>query len=400
MGPPLGLRKLSDTGDLAVNSDEGAETKTSITVSNHIEPGDAETKQEAAAEPAKEKPSLKCLKGEDSLLNKKIESDDMPGDLGSVLKGSPFEPQEGFGSNMVPDSIASNQLLKPEDRKKEDILSSYNAEAPSKPSASKDQQYTARKTKPTLNSVNSRPSTTSRHSLKPDQHRTADAKDPGSKGDLLETSKSVGKTSHIQKPSPTSPSVPKKPTSKPPTRPVKLPAAATAPTAASAAKLGGNAPSRSPSRASTNGTSNDRKLPPAVKRDRLSIQTRGPPSATTPGLQKKTPRPVTHTQRPPTATTPALQKKASRTSLPPDEGFLARMMRPTASSASKVHEKIETKSPPRKVPSGKLKRRSDGSEGKSKLMEGETLQPVNEIPQTQLESVVNGSGDAVLAPAT
>lgn len=30
-----------------------------------------------------------------------------------------------------------------------------------------------------------------------------------------------------------------------------------------------------------------------------------------------------------------------------DEGFLARMMRPTASSASKAHEKVEVKSPPR-----------------------------------------------------
>jgi hypothetical protein len=31
----------------------------------------------------------------------------------------------------------------------------------------------------------------------------------------------------------------------------------------------------------------------------------------------------------------------------PDNSFLARMMRPTASSASKVHEKIEVWSPPR-----------------------------------------------------
>lgn len=41
---------------------------------------------------------------------------------------------------------------------------------------------------------------------------------------------------------------------------------------------------------------------------------------------------------------------------------MARMMRPTASSANKVHEKIEPKSPPRKTPHTRLKRKSEGSE--------------------------------------
>jgi hypothetical protein len=35
----------------------------------------------------------------------------------------------------------------------------------------------------------------------------------------------------------------------------------------------------------------------------------------------------------------------------PDDGFLARMMRPTASSASKVHDKTDVKSPPKRTPS-------------------------------------------------
>ncbi|KAL4905386.1 hypothetical protein BDW74DRAFT_15961 [Aspergillus multicolor] len=39
--------------------------------------------------------------------------------------------------------------------------------------------------------------------------------------------------------------------------------------------------------------------------------------------------------------------RASTVSKPVDEGFLARMMRPTASSASKTHEKLDIKSPPR-----------------------------------------------------
>lgn len=34
-----------------------------------------------------------------------------------------------------------------------------------------------------------------------------------------------------------------------------------------------------------------------------------------------------------------------------DDSFLARMMRPTASSASKVHDKTEVKSPPKRTPS-------------------------------------------------
>ena len=38
------------------------------------------------------------------------------------------------------------------------------------------------------------------------------------------------------------------------------------------------------------------------------------------------------------------------------------MMRPTASSASKIHEKIEPKSPPRKIPPNRLKRKSEGIE--------------------------------------
>ena len=399
MGPQLGLRKLSDTVDLGVKSDGGAETKTNITESHHVEPGSAEVKQEAAAGPSQSNTSLKCLKEEDSLLNEKIESDDIPGDLGSVLKGSPFEPQEGFGSNVVPDPIASTMKQQPEDQKEEDTIPSNNADVPSKQSAPKEQRSTTGRAKPTLNSVKARPATASRPSPKLNPSRMADVKTAGSKGEL-EASKSVGITSHIHKPLPTSPPASKKPTPKPPTRPVNLPAAATAPTAASTAKLGGTAPSRSPSRASTNGTTTDRRVPPLIKRDRLSVQTRGPLSATTPSLQKKTPKAIAHTQRPGTAAIPGLQKKASRASLPPDEGFLARMMRPTASSASKVHEKVETKSPPRKMPSTKPKRRSDGSEGKSRLVEGETMQPADEIFQTQLETVANGSDHAGSAPAT
>jgi len=58
------------------------------------------------------------------------------------------------------------------------------------------------------------------------------------------------------------------------------------------------------------------------------------------------------------------------------------MMRPTASSSSKAHEKIEPKSPPRKAPITKHKRKSEVSEEeKSKLSEDDPKTKVqNEVP--------------------
>lgn len=117
---------------------------------------------------------------------------------------------------------------------------------------------------------------------------------------------------------------------KSPTKPTKLPAAATAPTAASAARQETH---RSPTEAE------HRK--PAAKRP-STVSTR-PPRAST------------------ASTTSMLAKKTSRASLTnghdrpksrvstnkPDEGFLARMMRPTTSSAQKMHDKVPVNSPPR-----------------------------------------------------
>jgi hypothetical protein len=117
---------------------------------------------------------------------------------------------------------------------------------------------------------------------------------------------------------------------KPPTIPGKLPAAATATTASAAAK-------------------HDDAQHSAAEPDRKH------------DLKKTT----TLTSRPPRAsissTSATLTKKASRASLTnghqrpqsrasttkPDEGFLARMMRPTASSAQKAHDKLQPISPPK-----------------------------------------------------
>ena len=117
-----------------------------------------------------------------------------------------------------------------------------------------------------------------------------------------------------------------------PTLPGKLPAAVTATTASAAAKQDGQ---HSP-------TEPERK--PVAKKT-ASLSARAPRASTS-------------------STTSTLARKASRTSLisehdrpksrvsttKPDEGFLARMMRPTASSAQKAHEKVPNSPPKTKKP--------------------------------------------------
>ena len=133
---------------------------------------------------------------------------------------------------------------------------------------------------------------------------------------------------------------------KSPTRPVRLPASLTAPTAASVARLGGLPPARSPSR---NSTTNANK-PSSLNKDRTL--------AATSQIRSNTARaslPV------PSAAPP---KPKARTSIggskPADGGFLARMMRPTQSSASKTHEKVEPKTPPKKAIPNRLHKASEG----------------------------------------
>ena len=153
---------------------------------------------------------------------------------------------------------------------------------------------------------------------------------------------------------------------KSPTRPVRLPASATAPTAASAANLGGTPARPTPPNARVtappvNTTGLGRK-PSTLKRDTKPSTSRvtGPPAST---LHKKPSRPSLPLQN-------GHERPKSRVSnvgsKAPDEGFLARMMRPTASSARKTHEKIEPKTPPKKTAAvkPKIKRDSIGGDGK------------------------------------
>lgn len=122
---------------------------------------------------------------------------------------------------------------------------------------------------------------------------------------------------------------------KSPLRPVKLPAAATATTASAAAK-----DSHHPSRLET-----DTRKSVTRRTSTLSVR---PPRASTSSvastLNKKTSRASLANghdkhDRP--------ISRVSTSTAKTDEGFLARMMRPTTSSAQKTHDKIQVNSPPR-----------------------------------------------------
>ncbi|KAJ9623704.1 hypothetical protein H2204_011106 [Knufia peltigerae] len=196
---------------------------------------------------------------------------------------------------------------------------------------------------------------------------TAPAPAPRASLQAKQSSQSIKKD-----PTSTSPKIPKSPRTlrpKSPTRPARLPAAATAPTAASAAK-------------------HDAQRSPTETAPRKSIAK----------------RPSTASMKPPRASMSSstgsgiLAKKASRASLAnghgngherptsrvstsrADEGFLARMMRPTASSAQKVHDKVQVNSPPRSKPTASHKHKEP---------------PKHKIPppEMQLEVPEHGTGE-------
>ena len=141
-------------------------------------------------------------------------------------------------------------------------------------------------------------------------------------------SQSPATTAQVKKSAQPSSSPFHKPPPKSPTKPVRLPASATAPTTSSAAKTGPG-----PITYQSTTTRTNRALSSKPSRPSLG------------------PAPISH------------DRPVSRTSSrAPDEGFLARMMRSTTSSASKTHEKLEIKTtPPRKLAS-RPKRKSETAE--------------------------------------
>ncbi|KAI9766605.1 MAG: hypothetical protein M1840_006416 [Geoglossum simile] len=119
-----------------------------------------------------------------------------------------------------------------------------------------------------------------------------------------------------------------------PTRPARFPTSITAPTASSAAKTSNNPPSRPHSRSSS-----------SLRPQRSTIQKVSPTRpTTTASVRRQSSRPSLP-DRPHSRNAVIGRKSLSGSTAAPDDGFLARMMRPTASSASKTLEKAQEKIP-------------------------------------------------------
>ncbi|PYH49038.1 uncharacterized protein BP01DRAFT_362753 [Aspergillus saccharolyticus JOP 1030-1] len=144
------------------------------------------------------------------------------------------------------------------------------------------------------------------------------------------------------------------PPTKPATRTVRPSASArdlTKPTASSASRTTRQvSTSTRPSAPTSTATAAAKKAPAATPAAPLSRKPSSLKNASTTTQRRAiTPTAASLRKQAPRASPP--ERPHSRTSTtsskPVDEGFLARMMRPTASSASKSHDKVEIKSPPR-----------------------------------------------------
>jgi len=162
----------------------------------------------------------------------------------------------------------------------------------------------------------------------------------------------------------TSPGSFKKPKPRSPTRPVRLPSHLTAPTASSAAKHGEETVEQKVAR-----------KPSAVSKSA--------PKAVAPAAKKQPSRASL------TPSTAAMKRSDSRASTRggADEGFLARMMRPTASSANKTQEKPA--SPPRRGTSARATAKPKTSE--SLVAKGK--KKAEEVVSKAKEVVTNGDGE-------
>ena len=438
LGTQLGLRRMSSNGEAAQGTDPGSDTRASTrseidrpeapkingngngNLNGCVDSAPAleKVKEEELSNGSKEAFSDQkedinlSLDHSDHALDaaKGSVNGDTPSskdkDLGSVLKGSPFNPEESVKSPQQQDIIATNadaqhtktpsktnaavegsptgtksgspSKSKPLTsrplaiRTKKDIGGSSQVKTPGEASKSSSSPRTP-KTPATQNAQPSSKVSSPRQPLSKTaspklslptnsgKRLSEPEKGPTKKASRTSITSSVSTATSKQKPptstvpsrkpasSSTSTSTSTKPKPKSPTRPARLPAAATAPTAASAARLSGAPPSRSPSR--TGSTTISRK-PSALNKDASASRLRGPHTGTTS---------TKNASRPPPTSNPAAEDPKPRNAVgkAPDESFLARMMRPTASSASKVHDKTEQKSPPGKAASAKPKRKSE-----------------------------------------
>ncbi|TLS29198.1 hypothetical protein PpBr36_01085 [Pyricularia pennisetigena] len=182
-----------------------------------------------------------------------------------------------------------------------------------------------------------------------------------------------------------------KPKPKSPTRPVALPAGLTTHTAASATRTGTGRPSssrqsgtyqnpesRSPSRTSAATGRTLRRQSSTINRPRPSI---GPPPKAA-----------------------AIDHPVTKREKAVDEGFLARMMRPTQASSSKTHEKVAA-SPPRKNPgSSNAAKRSvaskDTTTGAAKKIVSKTDAPMRKASSKPIVAKQPSELEEKVAPQT
>lgn len=147
-----------------------------------------------------------------------------------------------------------------------------------------------------------------------------------------------------------------KPTVKSPTRPAKIPSSILAPTASSGSKTGGSAPPprRSLSREPTNTRTSAAANRPASRTSGVS-----PAANAAPAKTLKRQASTINRARPSLGLPPKPQAKdhpPTRKEAPVDEGFLARMMRPTQSSAQKAADKVPVTPPRNKVATSAAKK--------------------------------------------
>lgn len=197
------------------------------------------------------------------------------------------------------------------------------------------------------------------------------------------------KINGIKKETVTSPTSTTSPRS--PTKPMKLPSVATATTAAAAAKHDSHPPTQPPARK------------PAPRASLPATQSRATAPTTTSALHKRPSRA--------SLATDTSERPKSRVSMgKPDESFLARMMRPTQSSAQKTHEKVQTNSPPRaqhpsttKIASTKTKaagiksfRKSDQSEDQFGKLENVAEAPtIEDTGEAEPDSAIDAANETL-----
>ena len=194
----------------------------------------------------------------------------------------------------------------------------------------------------------------------PTASAAAKAKAPATEAKKPATSKPAAAASSSKESATTSPGGFKKPRPKSPTRPVRLPSHLTAPTASSAAKHGEEAAAQKVTRKPSTATRPQPKAAPAAKK-----------------------QPSRASLAPSTSTTKRPESRAS-TQGGAGEGFLARMMRPTASSASKTLDK--SASPPPKSAAGKAPIKPKGSEG----VVAKSKKKVEQVAEKVKDAVTNG----------